>query len=249
MNGPDQNGNEELCGVFSIRKSMKIGTGATQKRVQQSFNYLVRELEDGNIEIQPLGEDYVPLGNREIIDRERLLADYMPEPALWQEKVLPKMREIQKHLARGDKYRKRGETFTAEYEYNKALRLDERNVRANFGIGLVYLERGDAEKAHEVFERVVGIEAAFEDDHKHLFNEFGINLRKSGLFDDAVRYYRRALELAASDENLHYNLARAYYEKGDHPHAARHLNACLAMNPQHAEAKSFLASLQKRGLA
>lgn len=248
MNGPMDN-EEGLCGVFSIRKSMKIGTGATQKRVQQTFNYLVRELDENNVEIQPLGEDFVPVGNKEVLEREQLIADYMPEPAIWQEKVLPRIRELQKHLARGDKYRKRGETFTAEYEYTKALRLDERNVRANFGIGLVYLERGDAEKAHEVFERVVGIEAAFEDDHKHLFNEFGINLRKSGLFDDAVSYYRRALELAADDENLHYNLARAYYEKGDHPHAVRHLNAVLAMRPEHQEAKSFLASLQKRGLA
>ncbi|MGE4293014.1 MAG: tetratricopeptide repeat protein [Desulfovibrio sp.] len=248
MTEPQENGREELCGVFSIRKSMKIGTGATQKRVQQSFNYLVRELEDGRVEIQPLSEEYVPVGNLEIVERERLLADYMPEPALWQEKVLPKIREIQKHLARGDKYRKRGETFTAEYEYNKALRLDERNVRANFGIGLVYLERGEAEKAHEVFERVVGIEAAFEDEHKHLFNEFGINLRKSGLYDDALSYYFRALEFAADDENLHYNLARAFFEKGNHPDATRHLQQCLAMNPEHAEAKSFLASLQKRGL-
>ncbi|MDD4730992.1 MAG: tetratricopeptide repeat protein [Desulfovibrio sp.] len=249
MTENNANGDQDLCGVFSIHKSMKIGTGTTQKRVQQRFNYLVRELENDQVEIQPLGDTYSPVGNKEVITREQLLADYMPEPGLWQEHVLPRLRTVQKHVARGDKYRKRGETFTAEYEYNKALGLDERNVRANFGIGLVYLQRGDEEKAHEVFQRVVDIEAAFEDEHKHLFNEFGINLRKSGLYDDAVHYYRRALEFAADDENLHYNLARAYYEKGDHPHAVRHLNASLAMNPDHTEARAFLRNLEKRGLA
>lgn len=248
MTEQDTYPNDDLCGVFSIHKSMKIGTGSTQKRVQQRFNYLVRELDEENVEIQPLGEEYSPVGNTETITREDLLRDYMPEPGIWHEHVMPRIRAVQKHVARGDKFRKRGETFTAEYEYNKALGLDERNVRANFGIGLVYLQRGDEEKAHEVFQRVVDIDAAFEDQHKHLFNEFGINLRKGGLFDDAVHYYKRALEMAADDENLHYNLARAYYEKGDHPHAVRHLNAALAMNEQHAEALAFLRSLEKRGL-
>jgi len=75
------------------------------------------------------------------------------------------------------------------------------------------------EKSRLIFGELVTMDGAFENRHKHLFNEFGINLRKSSLFEEAVRYYSRALEingdLFGEDENLYYNLARAYYEKGE----------------------------------
>jgi hypothetical protein len=61
----------------------------------------------------------------------------------------------------------------------------------------------------------VGLEAAFAPEHKHLFNEFGISLRKSRMVDQSIEYSTRALALTSTDENLHYNVARAYFEKGD----------------------------------
>ena len=68
-----------------------------------------------------------------------------------------------------------------EREQSRALLEHMGNVRANFGIGLCYIDRGEREKATEVFERLVKLDAAFEDEHKHLFNEFGISLRKAGM--------------------------------------------------------------------
>jgi tetratricopeptide (TPR) repeat protein len=124
--------------------------------------------------------------------------------------------------------------------------MDMSNVRANFGIGLCYIERGEREKAHEVFERVVHLDAAFQDEHKHLFNEFGINLRKTGMHEEAQVYYRRALELSPDDENLHYNMARAAFDKGDSKTAAQHLGACLKLNPEHAEARQFIDYLKRK---
>ncbi len=241
-------GTDEIIGIFSIQKAMKIGTGTTAKRVQQTFYYFVYAEDDDRVSLQPMSDNYVPVGNKRTIDREELLSDYLPEPAIWQEKALPRMREVQKSVARGDKFRKRGETFTAEMEYGNAIKLDERNVRANFGIGLVFIARGEKEKAREVFERVVGIDAAFEEQHKHLFNEFGISLRKSGMYDYAIDYYTRSLEISKDDENLHLNLARAFYENGDLAQAAVHVKACLKLNSDHEEGNTFLKHLKKKGV-
>ncbi|MGE4505276.1 MAG: tetratricopeptide repeat protein [Desulfovibrionaceae bacterium] len=243
-----QTGPEDILGIFSIQKGMKIGTGTTSKRVQQTFYYFVYNVDEARVGIQPMSDSYVPVGARRVIDREELLADYLPEPAVWQEKALPKLRELNKAVARGDRYRKRGEHFTAEFEYGKALKIDEQNVRANFGIGLVYIARGEKEKAQDVFQRLVGIDAAFEEHHKHLFNEFGINLRKAGMFDEAIDYYKRSLDLAEADENLHLNLARAYYEKGDLAQAGVHVDAALAINPDQPEGRTFKAHLVKKGI-
>ena len=62
---------------------------------------------------------------------------------------------------------------------------------------------------------LVGVKAAFDGKNQHLFNEFGISLRKSELFNEAIVYYRRGLDFVKNDEHLYYNLARAHYEDGD----------------------------------
>jgi len=243
---------DRISGVFSQKKTAKIGTGTTARRTEFLAYFAVREREDGVIEVQSLGPDDVPFGPVTEISREELLENYLPDPqktlARVQAALSPRDQEVQRAVARGDKFRKRGETFTAEYEYNKALQLDMGNVRANFGIGLCYIDRGEREKAHEVFERLVKLDAAFEDEHKHLFNEFGISLRKSGMQDEALEYYERALALSPDDENLRYNMARAALDKGDARAAAQHLAACLKLNPAHAEALQFVDYLKRKKL-
>jgi len=240
---------EHFAGVFSLQKTIKIGAGATSRRVAQSSFFFVSENEEGQLIMQALGPLGLPVGTKTPITREDLLKSYLPEPGMYQQTVLPKMREVQVSVARGEKFRKRGETFTAEFEFNKALALDEENVRANFGIGLCYLSRGEKQKANEVFRRVVSIEAAYEPEHKHLFNEFGINLRKSGMHEQALEYYQKGLNISPNDEHLRYNAARAAFEKGDHEAAAVHLGKALEINPGFDEARTFLEHLKKKGLA
>jgi tetratricopeptide (TPR) repeat protein len=242
-----------ISGVFSQKKISKIGTGTTARKTEVVTYFYVEERENGMMLVQALAVNGVPFGPKVEITRDELLSDYLPEPqktlARAASDPTPQELEIQKAVARGDKFRKRGESFTAEFEYNKALAMDMGNVRANFGIGLCYIERGEQEKAQEVFERVVHLDAAFQDEHKHLFNEFGINLRKAGMHAEAQDYYRRALELSPGDENLHYNLARAAFDKGDGKTAAQHLGACLKLNPEHAEARQFVEYLKRKKAA
>lgn len=234
-------------GVFSIERMAKIGTGTTARRVKQTALYYARENEDGTISLQGLNNKHVPFGPVESISKDGLLADYLPMPQLFKE-VVGNLRSVQKSVARGDKFRKRGENFTAEYEYANALNLDEQNVRANFGIGLCLLARDEEDKAKKVFDRILGLEMAFADDHKHLFNEYGIALRKKKLFGQAVDYYRRALELSSDDENLWYNLARAQYERQDWAACAQALTQCLELDPLHIEGRKMMEYLTKKGL-
>jgi len=210
---------ERMRGVFSQTKTAKIGTGTTARKTEVVSYFLVEEREDGVMLVQALTASDVPFGPTTEITREELLQGYLPEPqktlALSRATLTPQEMELQKAVARGDKFRKRGESFTAEYEYNKALAMDERNVRANFGIGLCYISRGEGDKAKEVFERVVKIDAAFEDEHKHLFNEFGISLRKAGMHAEAMDYYRRALDLSRVRLEVPYEGQKIYWMPGE----------------------------------
>ncbi|WP_285906671.1 tetratricopeptide repeat protein [Pseudodesulfovibrio pelocollis] len=234
-------------GVFSIERMARIGTGSTAKRVRQTALYFARQVDETTVEMQGLNQKNVPYGPVERITKDQLLADYLPMPQLFKE-VLGNLRQVQKAVARGDKFRKRGENFTAEYEYANALNLDERNVRANFGIGLCLLARDETDKAKQVFDRILGIESAFADEHKHLFNEYGIELRKKKLFGQAVDYYRRAIELSDADENLWYNMARAQFERGDFTKALEGVTRCLELAPDHAEGRKMLDYMTRKDL-
>ncbi|WP_285907575.1 tetratricopeptide repeat protein [Pseudodesulfovibrio pelocollis] len=249
---PDSVRRHRISGVFSSQAVVRVGTGTTSRKVIQKAYWFAEEAEpdeDGRVMVmvRPLNKNNVPSGQAEAVAKADFLERYNPELEYYQKEVYPRMKELDTTLKRAEAQREQGALYSAQFEYEAALNVDEENVRANFGLGLTYMERGDASKAGDIFKRVVSLEAAFAPEHKHLFNEFGINLRKSKLLDQAVEYYERALQLTDSDENLHYNIARAYFERGDRDQCLAHLHRALELNPRFEEARKFLAYVEKEG--
>lgn len=241
------NGKTDVRGVFSTQEVRRVGTGTTtRKTVQKTFWFI--EQHGKEIDCQPLNTNYVPSGPKRKITLDELIAKFSPEPEFYLNSVFPKMQEIQRSIDNGDEHRENGESFAAEFEYTRALKVDEENVRANFGIGLTYLERGDNAKAQDIFQRLVKLEAAFEPEHKHLFNEFGINLRKSKMLQESFEYYQRALELSPTDENLYMNMARVLLELKDIGQCIDYLLKALELAPRHEASLKFLAWLIQKQL-
>ncbi|MDD4702453.1 MAG: tetratricopeptide repeat protein [Desulfovibrio sp.] len=241
-NATPGNKKTEVRGVFSTQEVRRVGTGTTtRKTVQKNFWFIEQH---GNVyECQPLNTNYVPSGPKRKVTMDELIAKFAPEPEFYLNSVFPKMQEMQRAVSNGDDHREKGESFTAEFEYSRALKIDEDNVRANFGIGLTYLERGEADKAQDIFERLVKLDGAFEAEHKHLFNDFGISLRKNKMLQQSLEYYRRALELTENDENLYMNLARVLLETKDINGCVDSLLKALAISPRHDASLKFLAWL------
>lgn len=239
---------DRIRGVFSSQEVRIVGTGTTKRRSIHKVFWFVNQNEKGVIQIQSLNTNYVPTGTPKPISKEELLEKYSPEPEFYIQSVFPKIREINESVSQGDQCREKGENFSAEFAYDKALKLDEENVRANFGIGLTYLARGETDKADNIFDRLVHLDAAFETQHKHLFNDFGINLRKNKMYKQAVEYYGRALELSPTDENLHINVARAKLEEKDIGGCVEHLLESLRLAPRNEMAVKFLSWLNQKKL-
>ena len=243
----DSNGKSDVRGVFSTQEVRRVGTGTTtRKTVQKTFWFI--EQNGKEIDCQPLNTNYIPSGPKRKITMDELIAKFSPEPEFYLNSVFPKMQEMQRNVDNGDTHREKGENFAAEFEYSRALKIDEENVRANFGIGLTYLERGDNAKAQDIFQRLVKLEAAFEPEHKHLFNEFGINLRKSKMLQESFEYYQRALELSPTDENLYMNMARVLLELKDIGQCVDYLLKALELAPRHETSLKFLAWLIQKQL-
>ncbi|MEF2146522.1 MAG: tetratricopeptide repeat protein [Desulfovibrionaceae bacterium] len=229
-----------IRGLFSTQNVDNVGTGTTKRKAISKTYWFAEENDQQIVSVQPINNNFVPSGPCTEVPRDDFLRAYHPEPEYYQTKVYPNIKQLEQTLERAEKARSQGQAYSAELEFSSAIELDEDNVRANFGLGLTYMDRGDNTRADDIFQRLVGLEAAYTEEHKHLFNEFGMSLRKAGLLDQAVEYYNRALQVAQNDENLHYNIARAYFERGDAEKCTEHLNTCLKMNPAHAEAKEFV---------
>jgi tetratricopeptide (TPR) repeat protein len=236
----------KIKGTFSTKLIQEIGTGTTKRKVIQSFLYFAEEKENGEIGLRVLNENNIPSGEEQIISKEELLESFTPEVELYTSTVFPAIQQLNKTLAKADRQRQQGNTFTAEVEYGKALNIDEENIRANFGIGLCYLDRNEADKATDVFNRLIELDATFGSEHKHLFNDFGISLRKNSMLTEAVQFYSRALGLSDNDENLYFNMARCMYEDGNKKEALKYAEKCLAINPASRPALKLKKHLNKK---
>uniref|UniRef100_I2Q4V5 Tetratricopeptide repeat protein n=1 Tax=Desulfovibrio sp. U5L TaxID=596152 RepID=I2Q4V5_9BACT len=240
---------DRIKGIFSTQAIQKVGTGTTTRRTIQKMYWFVEEDPSGTLEIQPLNKNYVPSGPKRHVGLEELLDKFSPEPEFYVSTVYPRLRELNMVIQKGERHREKGEIFSAELEFGQALAVDEENIRANFGLGLTYLDRGEANKADDIFQRLVRLDAAFEKEHKHLFNEFGMNLRKNKMLDQALDYYQRAENLAIRDDNLMFNIARAFFDKKDYKKAMEYLQKAMVLNPEHTESRRFAAFLEEKGLA
>lgn len=243
---------ESVRGVFSTQEVRKVGTGTTTKKSIQKVFWYCAEIESGEntgkMEVQNLNSNYVPSGSKRIIEMENFLQSFAPEPEFYMGTVFPRMREMNKTIARGERHRSNQEYYSAEMEFNNALKVDEENVRANFGLGLTYMQRGENAKAEDILSRIVKLDAAFEQEHKHLFNEFGIQLRKNKMYGNAIAYYARALELSKHDENIYHNIARACLEHNQPDKAVDYLLEGLKLNQSMGENMRFLLWMLSKGL-
>ena len=238
----------KIKGVFSSEKVAKVGAGTTVRKTTQTMYWYAEEDDNKIVWIQPLNTNYVPSGPKQEMALEQFLEQYAPEPEFYTAKVYPSIRKLNQTIAKADRHRANGEGYSAEFEYGNAIKVDEENIRANFGLGLTYLDRGETSKADNIFQRLIKLEAAFENEHKHLFNDFGISLRKNEMYDQAIEYYAKALELSAQDEHLHYNIARAYFSKSNLDKTLHHLQQVLRLNKDFEIAKKFIMYLKKNDL-
>ncbi|GFK93836.1 Beta-barrel assembly-enhancing protease [Fundidesulfovibrio magnetotacticus] len=243
---PDRASAQAVQGVFAAETTTTVGFGATKRRVQQVVYLYAEEKEPGVVTCTPLSQNYTPAGAPRNVTREELLAKFKPEPHIYLQKYLPAMARVERMVDDADRCREQGQLFTSEFEYKNALRLDENHIRASFGLGLTYLERGDTQNAHVVFRKLSRLEGAFDPEYKHLFNEFGIQLRKNSMHAQALGHYAKALRLSPRDEHLLLNMARALLEKGRPRPALRLVERALALRADHAAALRFKEYLDRK---
>jgi tetratricopeptide (TPR) repeat protein len=230
-------GGKTIEGVFSSREPV---TGS-------KTYWLVKEIPGGRAEIQPVNERLVPQGQKKNITLGQLLESYEPEPDFYTAKSYKESKAQGRETKATPAENKGGVKRDLEgFDLFGSPEEVEKNARAGFGMGLAHLKRGNAERAKEIFERIAEDDADYAPEHKHMFNDFGITLRQQHFAETSVKNYTRALSLVQGDENLHFNIARAYYELQEFDKAVEHLERALEIEPGLMEARMFIEYIRRK---
>ncbi len=235
----------EVMGVYSHSTKYQYQFGERASRYRHGTYWFVRKIDDRNYEVQPLNANNIPAGTRKIVDHETFTRYYTPELEYYRNNMMPCLESLQKKVRMGRRYFNLGRLDEAERTFCEAIIMNSEDVDANMGLGGVYAEQREFSKLRQIIDKLVSIDDVFREEQRHKFNEFGIDLRKRELFDDAIRFYRKALEVDDRDEHLHFNIARAYHGKGEIEKATEHLRLALRINPRLREAEAFLVSIRR----
>lgn len=119
-----------------------------------------------------------------------------------------------------------------------------RLLRSRFVQALLLLRRGEREECIALLQEMLDQPYSPFEGSAQLFSEFGLGLRRLGLISLALAAHRRALECAPGDPRILFNMARGFHDLGRFPEARDFLEQSLAVAPDFAVARQFLAFLE-----
>lgn len=222
----------KIYGIFKKESTVILGTGQTRKKHIATSFWIAKEIEFDNVKLRLLDDKYNAKDEFLNINRDELFESYELDTSL-SYNLLSKPLIMGRHHLDSKDYAK------AEQEFIKVKQIDNGNIKALFGLGEIYLSVGKKEKSEKIFEEIMELKEDIYTEHKYLFNDFGITLRKSFMFKQAVDYYNKCIFLDSNDENIYFNLARAYFQNGDIESAKQNIAISLTLNPEHALANKF----------
>ena len=233
-------------GYYREKIKSKVGTGDTAKNADMENFWQAKVNPDGSVSMRLLDNHDRPMGYKETAEPGEIGTRFEHMPGFKPRENVAKAEEADRIASRAERHLEKEEFLSAEFEFSKAVKIDDNNVRANYGLGQAYLGQGETEKARSTFKKLVDIDEVTDPRHKHIFNNLGIDLRKQGMFAEAVRHYKRALDLSQQDEHLWFNLGRALFEGGMYRQAAPVFKKALDLKPEFEEAKAFMHAALKK---
>lgn len=143
--------------------------------------------------------------------------------------------------------------------FNKAIKINNLFAEAYQGLAKAYKAKGDARACQSNLEKAAEIYAQHDrlEEAKHLFietlkldhaapnpyNTLGVKLRRKGDYPSAIHNYLRAIELSPNDENIYFNLSKAYFFMEEKDNARKSLVKALSINDNFPEARKFYQRL------
>lgn len=204
-----------------------------------------------------------PLDNEQLtMARELVSAACFDEAISEFAELVPHENEADRYFSMGTRALMEGKFGKAIIAFNKALALNALYAEAYRGMADAYKGKGDMEKYGEYLKSAADIFAQ-QNRHQEVkdlfieilrldpnavnpYNKVGMRLRKDGDYQSALQMYFQAQELSPDDENLCFNIAKAYMYLEDFESSCRYLRESLKINPEFEQAGTLLTKLQRK---
>jgi tetratricopeptide (TPR) repeat protein len=124
------------------------------------------------------------------------------------------------------------EEVTRKLGLNSLNNEDQRTVKLMISL----VERGESSDLHKLVDGYDDLGSLI----LTYYNDNGIDLRRNGNIDRAIVEYKKALIISPNDENVYYNLSRAYIETGQKRNAKASIERALHINPDFEEGLKLL---------
>ena len=223
-----------ILGAFTTEREQRAGRGAaTTRDFVQRIHWLVLRLDESGCLALALNERKLPGEVRLPLTRADLLRGYEPAPEIFRDHLLPVLAGLRDKLEILGGSRALDHLSPEETQALKALSIGE----------ALEAQADEIQVARMLLAALPSGAVEFEERAAHDLNGEGVSLRKDGQAARAVLFLEKALEMSPRDDHLHFNLARAYYEKKDEAGCRRCLEKALRLNPNLDPARRFLRFL------
>ncbi len=246
----------DFIGVYS-RKIADKNLSSQSSAWGKKQLYFVWNTTDKRIFAQPINAAYEPLEKEpKQITPQHFEELFTSEPRIFAAPLMhftaPEKTEEEKELDRKlEEEKKRNKLSPEELaeleekEKREAAKLVEKNLRENFSVHLSRMQSGNFRNAIVKINEILDYRDGIIPIHKHMFTDFGIDLRKIKQFNLAVKSFERALELSGEDANAFFNLARLYCEMEKYSQSWQCLASALKIDPNNYYSNKLREHLSK----
>ena len=144
------------------------------------------------------------------------------------------------YLSYGSVFFQRGYFDQAEESFRLALSANAASAEALYGLGSVYLKKGNAVEARHSFERTTKLKPTYPDTLPNAWNNLGLLATQEGRTAEAIPYFQEALRLSPDHLIALDNLGNAYRQQRQWDEARKVLERAVAVGPKDPEANYSL---------
>ena len=216
----------QYIGVYSLRNKLQGGSKAL---------YFVWQTETGDYIVQRIDSARKPVGVPERVAHDVLLHNFVPEapptpqPVMPQDDGLPasepagQAQGAAAYRAAADREQELifappsaadnasgdGDEEFRRLELARKAKQLEAAMRETFRKTLLRLKRPKEQRAAlAALEQMAAAREGIVPEHRHMFRDFGVQLRKQSQPDTALHFSRRVVNLAPGDDHALFNMAR-----------------------------------------
>ena len=235
----------QYIGVFSHQDAQQPGMGKSL--------FFVWQKDDGSYLAQQVDGTFRPRGAVRDVSALELKRDYKPQPHMQAAPMtmldlcaMARLPGQRKAVSSADETITGLDTALLTPGGSALAEQVEATLRESFRRAMLRLKRpAERQTALATLEQLAAVTDNISTVHKHMFRDFGVKLRQSGLPELALLFGKRVLALAPNDDHAHFNLARILCALGAYDEAASHIRMAMEMDKHQPLYSTMLEYINK----